>query len=177
MNKEIKETAKRYQLDPSLLNGVMMASSGGNNQVVSTNGGKGIMGLQQRTARQLGVTDYADDSANLDAGASYLSTLIKRYKGDENKALRAYNQSEGFVETVREYQVEMEEEETESTKQDAGDSSVPSVGFLGKLFVFVICIMLCIASFNTLLKAFNVDVGKEVEKAVNQALKVVDAVT
>lgn len=175
MNKEIKEAAERYQLDPSLLNGVMMASSGGDNQVISTNGGKGIMGLQQRTARKLGVTDYEDDTANLEAGASYLSTLLKRYKGDENKALRAYNQSEGFVEAVREYQVE--EDKTESTKLDAQASSVPSVGFLGKLFVFLICILLCIASFKTLLKAFNVDVGKEIEKAVNQALKVVDAVT
>lgn len=173
MNKEIKETAERYQIDPNLLNGVMMASSGGDNQVISTNGGKGIMGLQQRTARKLGVTDPTNDKANLEAGASYLSTLLKRYKGDENKALRAYNPSEGFVESVHEYQ----KGEIETTEQEATSSSAPSVGFLGKLFVFLICILLCIASFNTMLKAFNVDVGKEVEKAVNQALKVVDAVT
>ncbi len=49
------------------------------------------------TAASLGVTDPFDPVQNLDAGARYLSNLLKQFGGDTSLALAAYNAGPGNV--------------------------------------------------------------------------------
>ena len=48
------------------------------------------------TARDLGV-DPADPGQNLKGGASYLNRMMRRYDGDLQRALAAYNAGPGAV--------------------------------------------------------------------------------
>lgn len=49
------------------------------------------MQLMDGTAAGLGVTDPFDPAQNIDAGTRYLSYQIKRFDGQVNMALAAYN--------------------------------------------------------------------------------------
>ncbi|ACF15719.1 internal virion protein with endolysin domain [Yersinia phage Yepe2] len=64
----------------------------------SPTGPRGVMQFTKATGKAYGLQndgDFADPAKSIDAGARYLSDLVKKYNGDELKAALAYNQGEG----------------------------------------------------------------------------------
>ena len=61
-------------------------------------GSRGLMQLMPDTARDLGVTNPADPAQSVMGGARYMAQLLKRFGGDESKALAAYNAGPATVE-------------------------------------------------------------------------------
>ena len=86
-----------YNVDKRLLIAVAKTESDFNPKATSGAGAKGIMQLMDRTAKDLGVTNSYDAEENIMGGAKYLSQLLKKYDGDRNKALAAYNAGTGNV--------------------------------------------------------------------------------
>ena len=86
-----------YNVDKRLLIAVAKTESDFNPKATSGAGAKGIMQLMDRTARDLGVTNSYDAEQNIMGGAKLLSQLLKKYDGDRNKALAAYNAGTGNV--------------------------------------------------------------------------------
>jgi soluble lytic murein transglycosylase-like protein len=60
----------------------------------------GLMQLMPSTAEQFGVKDSFDPVENVEAGARFLSELMKRYNGDVFKAVSAYNAGPARVDAV-----------------------------------------------------------------------------
>lgn len=64
----------------------------------SPTGPRGVMQFTKATGQAYGLQndeDFNDPAKSIDAGARYLSDLVKKYNGDELKAALAYNQGEG----------------------------------------------------------------------------------
>lgn len=85
-----------------LLRKIAFNESSFNPTAKSPTGPKGIMQFTKNTGTALGLKvteDDTDDRYNpelaIDAGARLLSSLVKKYDGDELKAALAYNQGEG----------------------------------------------------------------------------------
>ncbi len=87
----ISGAATRENLDESVLRAVMQQESAFRPCAVSAKGAMGLMQLMPATAKQFGVQNALDPSANVDAGAKFLKELLARYKGDLTLALGAYN--------------------------------------------------------------------------------------
>lgn len=89
--------AERYGLNPALVKAVIKAESNFNSTVVSKAGAQGLMQLMPGTARELGVSDPFDPEQNVMGGARYLKQLYRKYDGDLDKTLAAYNWGQGNV--------------------------------------------------------------------------------
>ena len=87
----ILQTANRYQMDPALVNAIVMAESEYNPRAVSKKGARGLMQLMPATAAALGVKDSFNPEQNLDGGVRYFKRLVNRFDGDVKLALAAYN--------------------------------------------------------------------------------------
>lgn len=94
---EITAAARKYNLDPALLAGLVKQESGFNPSIRSAAGATGLTQLMPATAASLGVTDSTDPVQNLDGGARYLRQQLDRFGGDERLALAAYNAGPGAV--------------------------------------------------------------------------------
>ena len=94
----IQEAAQRYRVDAGLIRAVIQAESGGNPSAVSRAGARGLMQLMPETAAELGVTNPFEPTQNIMGGASYLRSLLDRYRGDTKLALAAYNWGMGNLE-------------------------------------------------------------------------------
>lgn len=87
----IQQASRKYGIDEALIKAVIDTESSFNPNSVSSAGAKGLMQLMDGTAAGLGVSDPFDPVQNIDAGTRYLSYQIKRFNGQENMALAAYN--------------------------------------------------------------------------------------
>ena len=96
-NEYFEKAATTYNVDKRLLIAVGKTESDFNPKATSGAGAKGIMQLMDSTARDLGVTNSYDAEQNIMGGAKLLSQLLKKYNGDRNKALAAYNAGTGNV--------------------------------------------------------------------------------
>lgn len=94
---EITQSARQNGLDPALILAVVMEESGGDPMATSGKGAQGLMQLMPETARELGVEDPTSPSQNVAGGSLYLSQMMKRYGGDLELALAAYNAGPGNV--------------------------------------------------------------------------------
>ncbi|MBE2200449.1 MAG: transglycosylase SLT domain-containing protein [Anaerolinea sp.] len=94
---EIIAAARRYDLDPALLDALVEVESGYSPTAVSPAGAVGLTQLMPGTAVGLGVTDRTDPIQNLDGGARYLAWLLQRYDGNVQRALAAYNAGPGTI--------------------------------------------------------------------------------
>jgi soluble lytic murein transglycosylase-like protein len=93
----VQTAANRHGVDANLVRAVMQTESGGNPGAVSRKGAVGLMQLMPTTALELGVTNMFSAQENIEAGVSYLHTLLVRYGGDLDRALAAYNAGAGAV--------------------------------------------------------------------------------
>ena len=96
-NEYFEKAATTYNVDKRLLIAVAKTESNFDAKATSGVGAKGIMQLMDRTARSLGVTNSYDPEENIMGGAKLLSQLLKKYDGNRNKALAAYNAGSGNV--------------------------------------------------------------------------------
>lgn len=98
-NNIVTAAAQKHGVDPDLIRGMIRQESAGNSRATSNKGAQGLMQLMPATAKDLGVTDPFDPGQNIEAGTRYMSQLLKRYGGDRNKALAAYNAGMGNVDS------------------------------------------------------------------------------
>ena len=92
-----EKAAKKYNLPLNLLKAIGKAESGFDPNAVSPSGAQGVMQLMPKTAEYLGVKDPFDPEQNIMGGAKYISEMLKKYDGDVNLALAAYNAGMGNV--------------------------------------------------------------------------------
>ena len=94
---QIVAVAERHEIDPLLVAAVVQTESAFDRLAVSPQGALGLMQMMPETAEEFGVANVYDPGQNLDAGASYLAFLLRRFDGDLVLALAAYNAGPGKV--------------------------------------------------------------------------------
>ncbi len=94
----IEEAAKKYNVDPKLVQAVINVESANNPTVVSNKGAVGLMQLMKDTADSLGVKNRFDPKQNVFGGSKYLRMMLDRFDGDVKLALSAYNAGPAAVE-------------------------------------------------------------------------------
>lgn len=93
----VERAATKHALDPKLLDAVIYTESKYLPAAASGAGAQGLMQLNKITQEELGVTDPLDPAESIDAGAKYLSRLMKRFDGNLDHVLAAYNAGPGNV--------------------------------------------------------------------------------
>jgi soluble lytic murein transglycosylase-like protein len=93
----VEQYAGKAGVSSSLVKAVIKAESGGNPQAVSSAGAKGLMQLMPATAKGLGVNNPLNPAENIAGGSKYLGQLMKKYRGNKELALAAYNAGSGTV--------------------------------------------------------------------------------
>ena len=91
LESKIARYARAQGLSPRLVQAVVQVESGYNPRALSNKGAMGLMQLMPETARELGVTDAYDPDQNLRGGTRYLWQQIRRFDGNLELALAAYN--------------------------------------------------------------------------------------
>jgi hypothetical protein len=91
----ITRLSEAHGVDPRLIHAVISVESGYQPRARSRKGARGLMQLMPATARQYGVRNAYQATANLDAGVRHLKTLLDRFAVRE--ALAAYNAGEAAV--------------------------------------------------------------------------------
>jgi len=97
----IQEASDLYEVEPELIQAIIMAESSYNPRAVSRRGARGLMQLMPATAKALGVKDSFNPEHNIHGGVRYFKQLLDRFGGDTRMALAAYNAGSS---NVREYQ-------------------------------------------------------------------------
>ncbi|MBI5412551.1 lytic transglycosylase domain-containing protein [Candidatus Peregrinibacteria bacterium] len=92
----IKKTAIEHGVDPVLVKAVIVAESACDPKAVSPKNAQGLMQLNPRFHR---LKDPHNPQDNIRKGVAELARLLKKYGGDQNLALAAYNAGEGNVDT------------------------------------------------------------------------------
>lgn len=103
---QLREYAARLeqerQIPSGLYSTLVQAESSWNPQAVSPTGARGLAQIIPSTGRQPGfgvqpVKNIDDPFENLRFGSDYLGAMLKRYGGDKEAALLAYNQGPGYA--------------------------------------------------------------------------------
>lgn len=106
MQPMILDAARIHRLDYELLQALIAAESGFDQDAVSSKGAIGLMQIMPDTARRFGVDSdqwssienkLKNPRLNLQLGARYLRLLINMFPGRLDLALAAYNAGEGAV--------------------------------------------------------------------------------
>ena len=87
----VVEACSMYRMDEALIRAVMEVESDYNRYAISSAGARGLMQLMPQTAQQLGVRNIWDPKQNIQAGTAYLKLFTRRFSGDVELALAAYN--------------------------------------------------------------------------------------
>lgn len=95
----INENANKHGIDPLLVASLIKQESGFDTHAISHAGAMGLMQLMPGTARGLGVNNAFDPEQNIAGGTQYLADLIKKYNGNIEHALTAYNWGSGNMDS------------------------------------------------------------------------------
>lgn len=95
--KTIASAANQYGVSQNLIKAVITIESCFKSSARGSQGEKGLMQLMPDTARRLNVRDGYNSWQNIHGGTRYLSTLLKHYNGNPQRAIAAYNAGEGNV--------------------------------------------------------------------------------
>ncbi len=87
----ISRHARTHGIDPRLVKAVMIAESRGNPNAVSRKGAQGLMQIMPDTGRSIDLRHPFDPSENIEAGTIYLKRLYRRFTGNMELILAAYN--------------------------------------------------------------------------------------
>jgi hypothetical protein len=87
----IVEAANRYEVEPEMVNAIIMAESSYNPVAVSEKGAAGLMQLMPDTAADMGVIDIFDPRHNIHGGVRYFRFLLNQLDNDPELALAAYH--------------------------------------------------------------------------------------
>lgn len=99
----ILEAAKKHDIDPNLIKAVIKKESSFDPKLVSRAGAKGLMQLTPVTIKELKrlfkyeIKDPFDPRQNIEGGTKYLAYLLRKYNGNLELALAAYNAGPGKV--------------------------------------------------------------------------------
>ena len=94
---QFRAAAKATGVDDAWLRAIAHAESDFDADAVSPKGAQGVMQLMPQTAREYGVVDPFSSAQSIGAGARFLKSLMKRYRGDLTLVAAAYNAGIGTV--------------------------------------------------------------------------------
>ncbi len=97
----IKEASAKFGISRNLIKSVILTESAAKENAVSSAKAKGLMQLMDNTAREMGVKNVWNPKENIFGGSKYLSQMLKKYDGDINKSLAAYNAGPGNVDKYK----------------------------------------------------------------------------
>ncbi|HVI58102.1 MAG TPA: lytic transglycosylase domain-containing protein [Luteimonas sp.] len=95
--KQFRAAAKATGVEDAWLRAIAHAESGFDADAVSAKGAQGVMQLMPDVAAEYDVSDPFSPAQSIDAGARYMKSLLRRYKGDRVLAAAAYNAGIGAV--------------------------------------------------------------------------------
>lgn len=93
----MQQEAQAAGVDPLLVAAVMSVESAGNPRAGSPAGAQGLMQFMPKTGAAYGITDPYNPQQSISAGARHLADLTKKYQGNLELALAAYNAGEPAV--------------------------------------------------------------------------------
>ena len=97
LDEMILEAGEKEGVDPRFIHAVIWQESKYKVAARSHVGAQGLMQLMPATAKRFGCEHPDDPDENITAGTKYLSWLLKRFAGNVELALAAYNAGEGSV--------------------------------------------------------------------------------
>ena len=89
--KVIKDASTKHELDPNLIATIIYVESRGDVMAVSPRGAKGLMQLTPAVYKKYDVGDPYDIEQNISVGTAYLAFLLRKFDGNLEHALAAYN--------------------------------------------------------------------------------------
>lgn len=90
-DRDIRHAARVHKVDPLLIKAMIKTESAFNRYAVSPKGAKGLMQLMPATAKELQVKDPFNPRENIYGGTKYIKWLLKRFNGNLQLSLAAYN--------------------------------------------------------------------------------------
>lgn len=93
----IEASAKKHKVDPDLVRAMIWKESTGNPNAGSKAGAQGLMQLMPLIQKHYGVTDPTDPAQNIEGGVRLLADYMKKFGGNLDHALAAYNKGETAV--------------------------------------------------------------------------------